>query len=271
MAEILGLGCTHWPTLCLPDERLTDVFHRVLNAPNVDSKVKDPGNWPAELLAELGNDNGLGAAQRCGERFGNDFRAIRKILDDFNPDFVLVWGDDQYENFKEDIVPPFCVMGFDPEFDLEPWKNSNGSAGVGKPNRWAEPGDWAMPLKGHREGAKVIATGLIERGIDLAYAYKPLHHPMPHAFANTFLYLDWDRKGFPYPVIPFAINCYGRNLIQAKGGLGHLFAPPHRLADSGSGRSSVHPPSHVIARAAKQSRSGCAPSAEIASSLRSSQ
>src|SRR5690349_8547562 len=98
MAEILGLGCTHWPTLCLPDERLTDVFQRVLNAPNVDPKVKDPANWPAELLAELGNDNGLGAAQRCGERFGDDFRAIRKILDDFNPDFVLVWGDDQYRS-----------------------------------------------------------------------------------------------------------------------------------------------------------------------------
>ena len=36
MAEILGLGCTHWPTLCLPNERLTDVFNRVLDAPNVD-------------------------------------------------------------------------------------------------------------------------------------------------------------------------------------------------------------------------------------------
>jgi len=233
MAEILGLGCTHWPTLCLPDERLTDVFHRVLNAPNVDPKVKHPGNWPAELLAELGNDNGLGAAQRCGERFGNDFRAIRKILDDFNPDFVLVWGDDQYENFKEDIIPPFCVMGFDPEFDLQPWQNSNGSAGTGKPNRWSEPGDWAMPLKGHREGAKAIATGLIERGIDLAYAYKPLHHPMAHAFANTFLYLDWDRQGFPYPVVPFAINCYGRNLIHAKGGFGHLYGPPRPEGESG--------------------------------------
>ena len=105
MAEILGLGCTHWPTLCLPNERLTDVFNRVLDAPNVDPSRKHPVNWPAELLAELGNDNGLSAAQRCGERFGKDIRAIRKILDDFNPDFVLVWVDDQYENFKEDIVP----------------------------------------------------------------------------------------------------------------------------------------------------------------------
>jgi hypothetical protein len=46
MAEILGLGCTHWPTLCLPNERLTDVFKRVLDAPNVDPARKDPANWP---------------------------------------------------------------------------------------------------------------------------------------------------------------------------------------------------------------------------------
>ena len=90
MAEILGLGCTHWPTLCLPNDGLTGVFKRVLDAPNVDPAVKDPANWPSELLAELGNDDGLSAANRCGERFGNDFRAIRKILDDFKPDFVLV-------------------------------------------------------------------------------------------------------------------------------------------------------------------------------------
>ncbi|HZU89971.1 MAG TPA: hypothetical protein VE993_11990, partial [Stellaceae bacterium] len=56
--------------------------------------------------------------------------------------------------------------------------------------------------------------------------YKPLHHPMAHAFTNTFLYLDWDRKGFPYPVVPFAINCYGRNLFHAQGGIGALFVPP---------------------------------------------
>ena len=137
MAEILGLGCTHWPTLCGKNETLTGVFQRVLNAPNVDPKVKDPANWPKELMAELGNDDGLSAANRCGERFGNDFRAIRKILDDFNPDFVLVWGDDQYENFKEDIVPPFCVLGYDPEFALQPWQanghGGNGSNGSGKP------------------------------------------------------------------------------------------------------------------------------------------
>src|SRR5208282_6130903 len=82
MAEILGLGVTHWPTLCLPNEGLTGVFKRTLEAPNVDAARKNPANWPKEMLAELGNDDGLGAANRCGERFSNDFRAIRKILDD---------------------------------------------------------------------------------------------------------------------------------------------------------------------------------------------
>src|SRR5207248_8796474 len=142
MAEILGLGVTHWPTLCLPNEGLTSVFKRTLTAPNVEARYKDPANWPDELIAELGNDDGLSAANRCGERFGNDFRAIRKILDDFNPDLVVVWGDDQYENFREDIVPAFCLLGYDADFDLQPWKNGNG----GKPNRWGEPGDWRLPL-----------------------------------------------------------------------------------------------------------------------------
>src|SRR5437764_1406138 len=163
MAEILGLGCTHWPTLCLPNDGLTGVFKRVLDAPNVDPAVKDPANWPSELLAELGNDDGLSAANRCGERFGNDFRAIRKILDDFNPDLVVIWGDDQYENFREDIVPAFCLLGYDSDFQLKPWANGNG----GKPNRWDERGDWALKLHGHREAAKYLATGLIERVIDM--------------------------------------------------------------------------------------------------------
>ena len=189
-------------------------------------RYKDPANWPDELIAELGNDDGLSAANRCGERFGNDFRAIRKILDDFNPDLVRGVGRRPVREFPRGHRPGLLPPGLRPRFRVKPWANGNG----GKPNRWDEPGDWELQLHGHREAAKFLATGLIERGIDMAYAYKPLHHPMAHAFTNTFLYLDWDRTGFPYPVIPFAINCYGRTLIHAKGGLAHLFQPP-RPAD----------------------------------------
>ena len=232
MAEILGLGCTHWPTLCLPNERLTDVLQPGARRARMSiRRARTRRTGRPSCSPNSATTTASAAAQRCGERFGNDFRAMRKILDDFNPDFVLVWGDDQYENFKEDIVPPFCVLGYDDEFDLQPWRPTAATARQAEPLGRARR--LAMQLNGHREAAKHIATGLIERGIDMAYAYKPLHHPMAHAFTNTFLYLDWDRQGFPYPVVPFAINCYGRNLIHAKGGFGHLFVPPRPEGEPG--------------------------------------
>ena len=67
----------------------------MLTAPNVPAQFKDRGNWPAELLSELGNDEGLSSARRYGARLADDFRAIRMALDDFDPDVVLIWGDDR--------------------------------------------------------------------------------------------------------------------------------------------------------------------------------
>jgi hypothetical protein len=62
-------------------------------------------------------------------------------------------------------------------------------------------------------------TGLLEDGFDVSYAYRPLHHPLGHAFMNTLLYLDYDRQGFPYPVVPFSVNCYGRRVVSQYGGV----------------------------------------------------
>lgn len=223
MGEVLGLGCTHYPGLLLPDERLPGGFHHLLTAPNVPASAKDRANWPDALLSELGNDAGVSAGRRYGARMADGFRSVRAALDAFDPDIVLIWGDDQYENFREDIIPAFCVMGLDNDFALRPWQGGNG----GRPNRWGETGDFTMPLPGHRDAAKFLTRALIDRGFDMAYAYKPLHvDGLAHAFTNTLLYLDWDRRGFPWPVIPFAVNCYGSNLIHAKGGMSALFHLP---------------------------------------------
>ena len=218
MAEILGLGVTHWPTLCLPNEGLTSVFKRTLTAPNVEARYKDPANWPDELIAELGNDEGLSAANRCGERFGNDFRAIRKILDDFNPDLVVIWGDDQYENFREDGVPSFCVFAVD-------GINSRPYARPGRSNEnvWGEGPDTVFHTKVHHTAASTLAANLIKADYDVSYAYRMRYeNGLPHAFINTILYLDYDRKGFPYPVVPFHVNCYGSSVIAKRGSTAHL-------------------------------------------------
>jgi len=59
----------------------------------------------------------------------------------------------------------------------------------------------------------------MQDGFDPAYSYKlPHQHYLGHAFTNTLIYLDHRRAGFDWPVIPFAINAYGADLIRAQGG-----------------------------------------------------
>src|SRR5205823_14218044 len=121
----------------------------------------------------------------------------RDELDAFQPDCVVIWGDDQYENFKEDCVPAFSVLAYD-SVEMKPWTH-NRDRGT---NAWDEPTEKTFTLPGHREFGKFLASSLIHDGFDIAYAYKPLHgEGLGHAHQNSVLYLDWDRRGFPYPVV----------------------------------------------------------------------
>jgi hypothetical protein len=124
-----------------------------------------------------------------------------------------MWGDDQYENFKEDIIPPFCVLAYD-QLTFQPYHRLRG-----RPNIWGEPADKTFTNPGHHKAGRFLASRLLEAGIDMAYAYKPLHEDgLGHAFANTLLFLDLDRQGFHYPVLPVAVNCYGSAVIRNRGG-----------------------------------------------------
>ena len=68
---------------------------------------------------------------------------------------------------------------------------------------------------------------LLERGVAMPYAYRLLHSPtLAHGFNYSVLYLDLDRKGFPYPIIPLHVNCYGSSVISAGGAFKHLFEEP---------------------------------------------
>jgi hypothetical protein len=79
-----------------------------------------------------------------------------------NPDVVLVWGDDQYENFRKDIIPAFCVMAYD-GFEHQPMAGQNGSQ---HHNVWDEPADKIFTYKGH-ESARYLAGALLEDGFDI--------------------------------------------------------------------------------------------------------
>ncbi|MEO7690312.1 MAG: hypothetical protein ABIS51_13600 [Sphingomonas sp.] len=208
MAEVLILGISHYPMLLWPDKGMAGLLKKMLTNPNLPEALKTPAGWPEAMRKEWGSDDGEAAAAAHRKEMMDWTRQARQAVDDFNPDFVLIWGDDQYENFKEDIVPPYCINAH-PEFRFHNFPN----------NIWGEPVDKEFVLPGAQPAAKHLASELIAAGFDAAYSYKPLHHALGHAFTNAIFYLDYDRKGFNYPILPVSINCYGRQVIAQKGGL----------------------------------------------------
>lgn len=227
MGEILGLGLTHYPGFVSRDENMAGILRMILRDPDLPDQYRNPENWPEPMRREWGDDEGRSAAARHREASFAQIRKQRAILDEFRPDFIVIWGDDQYENFKEDIVPAFCVMAYD-SIETKPWANRLPMLG---PNPWGEPEDKTWVIKGHRSAGKYLAAGLLEEGFEVAYAYRPLHEGLGHAFVNTVLFLDVDRRGFEYPVVPFQVNCYGRRVISQRGFFRSIAENPQTEAD----------------------------------------
>ncbi len=221
MGEILGLGMTHFPPLGGRDEGMAGILKRALEDPALPERYRRPSGWPEAMRREYGSDEGRSAAVQHREFLVTHFRKMRRLLDDFRPDFIVLWGDDQYENFKEDIIPPFCVLACE-SFAPRPWAH----ASFVRANVWDEPKDTTFQVRGHRPGAKALAEGLLTEGFDVSYAYRPLHHELGHAFLNTVMFLDYDRKGFDHAVVPFQINCYGRKVISQRAGVASLAETP---------------------------------------------
>lgn len=218
MGDILGLGLTHYPMLAGKDEYMSAILRKTLRDPDIPAEAKDPASWPAEMRAEWAEDKGLAAAGRHRAELRAGLERCKEALDAFKPDVLVVWGDDQYENFREEIIPPYCVLAY-PDMKIEPLAEL---AGLGTRNVWDLPDDMTFTLRGAPQIGKELTAGLLERGFDMSYSYRQregIH--FPHAIANTQLYLDYDNAGrsFDYPILPIAVNCYGSHVIARRGGM----------------------------------------------------
>lgn len=218
MGEFLALGVTHYPLLAGTDEHMAGLLRWTLTDPDIPAEEKDPRNWPESMRADWSDDGGTAAAAVHRADLVRHLRECRKALDEFQPDLVVVWGDDQYENFREEVVPPFCILAYGdlevPAFEV---MNERGS-----PNVWGLPDDFEVTLHGNVKESKWLADALIEDGFDMAYSYrKRAGAHFPHAILNTQLFLDYDNAGakMDYPFIPITVNCYGQHAIARKGGL----------------------------------------------------
>jgi Catalytic LigB subunit of aromatic ring-opening dioxygenase len=218
VAEFLGLGLTHYPLLAGTDEHMAGLLRWTLADPDIPEREKDPATWSASMRAEWGDDGGRTAAAGHRRALVDDLHRCREALDAFAPDVVVVWGDDQYENFREEVVPPFCVLAYD-DTEVHPFSLMNER---GSPNAWGRPDDMTFTLRGNRAEARTLADRLLGEGFDMAYSYRKREGThFPHAIANTQLFLDYDHAGteFPHRILPITVNCYGQHAIARRGGL----------------------------------------------------
>lgn len=218
MAHFLGIGLTHYPLLAGTDDHMASLLRWTLRDPDIPEDAKDPAGWPELMRREWSDDQGLAAAARHRKALVDNLTRCRETLDEFKPDVVVVWGDDQYENFREEVIPPFCVLAYD-DLEVEPFELM---VERGSPNAWGMPDHSTITLRGSADQGRWLTNELINRDFDMAYSYRKRENSaFPHAIVNTQLFLDYPNAGstFGYPVLPITVNCYGPHVIARRGGL----------------------------------------------------
>ena len=123
MGDVLGIGLTHYPPLCGIDDDMSAVLRRRLQDPNVPAGEKDPRAWPVLMRREWGDDEGRSAAKLHREALLAGLERCRAEIDAFVPDLIVMWGDDQYENFREDVIPPYAILAY-PDLVARPWRDA---------------------------------------------------------------------------------------------------------------------------------------------------
>lgn len=195
MGEILGLGCTHAPHTLNPAEQWPTVRKMIYSrVPNYQP--------PPKMVQELGDDNGASHDKVNQQRVVDAFAALHEKLHDWNPDLVIVVGDDQAENFKRDNLPTFClytgshVSGY-------PFHRPGG-----KVNIWNEPQDKKYTFNCPSQLATEMAAYLIREGFDMASAteLKGWEWGLSHAHINPMMFLNQEGK---LPILPLFVNCFG--------------------------------------------------------------
>lgn len=238
MAEIIGLGLSHYPGPLVPAEYWPRMLRTNVEKGRIPRDVfQDRARWPAPMREEYGDDDGQAAARAHQERLLSGYREMRRRLDRFAPDIVLILGDDQYENFRKDGVPAFCAFIFD-RIACHPFLDGERGPFRTPRNAWDLPPDTELVVEGHHAAADGLTCALLKRHYDVAYAFEARsERGLSHAFTNTILFLDHERRGFPYPVIPFHINCYGSQMMKTAAGVPVRCPPsptPRRCFDIGT-------------------------------------
>ena len=174
------------------------------------------------------------------KRIQKNFRTLREQFDAYQPDALIIVGDDQNEVFSRACIPALAIFV---------GEAVSGSTSIGLLGESYEENQ--LTLKGHPELARDLLGGLMARGFDLAYIEELVAMARPaaglgHAFTRPARVLGVAERVIPtivlwvnayFPPCPSAERCYALGLALRE----VLADRPERVAILGSGGLSHDP------------------------------
>ena len=160
---------------------------------------------------------------------------------------MVIFGDDQYENFREEIIPPYCLHIYD-EIECLPFHD--GPASMGRPTIWDRQADEQIVVQHHTARAAPGARADRPRLRHALRAEAPRRHGLAHAHLNTVTFLDRP-AGLPLRC-PISVNCLGSDVFEPFGvrggrGCGRAAAGPSPRRCFALGRASRRPRGEPLA------------------------
>jgi hypothetical protein len=235
MARLVGaFACSHGPLLSTPPEN----WYERADADKSNPKHAFRGayyDFPALLAARQGRFAGELSIEKKADRY----RACQTALDELarrfaacNADLAIILGNDQRELFRDEFMPAYLVYAGAEIANIYPDAEDQrrlASIGALSSRHGYVPLEGAV-YRGAPEAAQRIASGLIDRGFDIALSEK-LPRPngrdfgIPHAFGFIFRRVMRDA---PPPTVPIFSNV-GEGLNQPR--LRRMLAFGHALPE----------------------------------------
>lgn len=145
--------------------------------------------------------------QQKFDRCTRAFATLRQKLAEAQPDVLVIFGDDQGEQFNFTNFPAFGLF-IGEAFEGYTFSKSVGLPATGLPReiRPKTPETWRR-VAGHPPLARHLLQGLMRKGFDLAFSMSLANaeEGMGHAFMRPSYYI---RPDYDVPTIPVFVNCY---------------------------------------------------------------
>lgn len=143
---------------------------------------------------------------RKAARIQAAFGALRERLQAAKPDLLLVFGDDQLEQFDFKNFPAFSLYTGGSYSGYKISRLIGLPVAPGRKEREKTPEHW-VTVQSNTDFSHALLRELMNDGFDLAFSNE-LPDPdegMGHAFMRPLYYLDPDYR---LPMVPFSVNCY---------------------------------------------------------------